>query len=169
MTKPRTKTPDLKLNLINDTVWDLKEQNPDSFTLIIFYRGLHCPKCREQLEEITEYLEDFVELGVNIVAASMDTQQRAKQAGEEWEVTSLPIAYGMNEKKAREWGLYISEGISKKEPEIFSEPGLFLIDNEGVLFFSSVQTMPFARPGTKDIINAIKFIQNKDYPARGEK
>ena len=75
----------------------------------------------------------------------------------------------MNEKKAREWGLYISEGISKKEPEIFSEPGLFLIDNEGVLFFSSVQTMTFARPGTKDVINAIKFIQNKDYPARGEK
>lgn len=166
--KPRTKTPDLKLNLINDTVWDLKEQDPDNFTLIVFYRGLHCPKCKAQLEEITEYLEDFNELGVNILAASMDSQQRAKEAGEEWEVASLPIAYGMNEKKAREWGLYISAAISKKEPELFSEPGMFLIDTDGVLYFSSVQTMPFARPKTKDVVNAIKFIQNKDYPARGE-
>ncbi len=60
-----------------------------------------------------------------------------------------------------------SKGI-KDEPETFIEPGLFVIKPNQELYCASLQTMPFARPGLDDIINAIKFVLNKDYPARGE-
>mgnify|MGYP007006704687 CR=1 FL=1 len=41
MTKPREKTPDLKINLVNDTRWDLSEQSPENLTMLIIYRGKH--------------------------------------------------------------------------------------------------------------------------------
>jgi len=161
--------PSLDLPLINDARYKLEEQEPENFSLLIFYRGLHCPVCKKQLSEIQDHLDDFIERGVNLCAVSMDNEERAKKAGNEWDVTSLPIAYDLTEDKAREFGLYISESISDNEPTIFSEPGMFLIDKDNKLYFSSVQSMPFARPGTKDILNGIDYIMENDYPPRGTK
>lgn len=44
---PQTKAPELKVQLVGGEIWDLKEQNPEKFTMIIFYRGLHCPVCEK--------------------------------------------------------------------------------------------------------------------------
>ncbi|GEQ85264.1 thioredoxin peroxidase [Patiriisocius marinistellae] len=168
MILPKTKTPSLDIKLINGSKWSLENQKAPKYTLITFYRGLHCPVCKKQLENLSDKLESFVEKGVNVIAVSMDSEKRAKISGEEWNVDGLPIGYEMSEEKAREWGLYISKAISDKEPSKFSEPGMFLIDKDQKLYFSSVQTMPFARPDYKDILNAIDFIEKKDYPPRGE-
>lgn len=161
--------PSLELDLINDTKWSLEKQNVDNYTLLFFYRGLHCPVCKKQLSEIQDHLADFSDRGVNVIAISMDSEKRAKKAGEEWDVASLPIGYELSEEKAREFGLFISTAVSDKEPDTFSEPGVFLVDSDNKLFFSSIQSMPFTRPDTKGIIQAIDFIKNKEYPARGTK
>ena len=166
--KPTQKTPSLDVNLINDTKWSLEKQQPKKYTLVIFYRGLHCPVCKKQLENVTMHLDELEKRGINVVAISMDSEERAKKAGTSWEVDKLPIGYGLKRKTAEEWGLYFSKGISDKEPELFSEPGMFLIKADGTLYFSSVQTMPFARPQIEDVIKAVDFIEDKDYPARGE-
>ena len=54
------------------------------------------------------------------------------------------------------------------EPDLFSEPALYLVRPDGTLYFGAVQTMPFARPHFDDIVTAVKFVLEKDYPARGE-
>jgi hypothetical protein len=54
------------------------------------------------------------------------------------------------------------------EPPLFSEPGIFLVRPDRTLYFSSVQTMPFARPHLADILGALDFVIAEDYPARGE-
>ncbi|RMA65695.1 peroxiredoxin-like family protein [Ulvibacter antarcticus] len=167
MIKPKSKVPALEVKLINDSIWNLEKQRPDAFTLIIFYRGLHCPVCKKYLESLKPKLEDFSERGVNVVAISMDTEKRAKLSGEKWDVESVPIGYGMTEVKAREWGLYISNAIKDAEPAVFSEPAVFLVRPDGTLYFSSVQTMPFARPTLESLIKAIDFVTKEDYPARG--
>ena len=165
--KPTEKAPNLKLNLINDTQWELEKQKPENFTLLVFYRGLHCPVCKKQLQDLRDNLTKFSGIGVNILALSMDTEKRAKTSGDEWETGDLPIAYGLTEKEAKSWNLFISSAISEKEPERFSEPALYLIDKEQNIFFSQVQSMPFARPTTESILKGIEFIINKDYPSRG--
>mgnify|MGYP000297766898 CR=1 FL=1 len=167
MIKPKTEVPDLKLPLINDTKWNLKSQKVNTFIIALFYRGLHCPVCKKQLKALEEKLDEFNERGVNLVAISCDSEERAKKSAKEWNISKLPIAYGLSKESARDWGLYISEGISEKEPNHFSEPGLFLIRPDFTLYASSVQTMPFARPEWNDIINAIDYITKNDYPARG--
>lgn len=167
--KPNQEVPQLDLNLINGTRWELNKQKPKSFTLVLFYRGLHCPICKKQLKEFTSKLNDFEERGVNVIAVSMDTEKRAKLSAEKWETGSLPIAYELTEDKAREWGLYISHAIKDGEPEVFSEPGLFLIKPDGTLYSSIIQTMPFARPDLDGLLKGIDFIKKEEYPARGGK
>ena len=169
MIRPRTKVPELELNLINDTKWKLSDQNPENFTLLVFYRGLHCPVCKKYLEELKSKLDEFIDKGINVIAISCDTEERAKKAGKEWDISSLPVGYELSISEARNWGLYISSSISDKEPDEFSEPGLFLIRPNGELYFSTIQTMPFSRPNFDEVLSAIDFILKKDYPARGEK
>jgi len=169
MITPTQEVPNLKLDLINDTQWELHTQHPEKYTLLVFYRGLHCPKCKQQLEELKTKLSDFTERGINVIGISMDSEKRAKITGEKWDVESIPIAYGLTEDEARNWGLYISTSISDSEPDVFSEPGLFLVKPDNTLYLSSIQTMPFARPHFKDLLKAIDFIEEKGYPARGIK
>ncbi|MCC4213009.1 peroxiredoxin-like family protein [Leeuwenhoekiella parthenopeia] len=165
--KPNQEVPQLDLNLINGTRWELSKQKPERFTLVLFYRGLHCPICKKQLKEFTSKLSDFEERGVNVIAVSMDSEKRAKLSAEKWETGNLPIAYELTEDKAREWGLYISHAIKEGEPKVFSEPGLFLINPDGTLYSSIIQTMPFARPDLDGLLKGIDFIKKEEYPARG--
>jgi peroxiredoxin len=171
---PRRATPALSVSLAGETrSFHLGLERPDRFTLVVFYRGLHCPVCRTQLRELTTRLPDLADRGVGVVAISSDTRERAERAKANWGLEGLRVGYGLDLRLARGWGLYVSAGRGKtslgiEEPAFFSEPGLFLIRADGTLYFASVQTMPFVRPAIDEVISAIDFVVAKDYPARGE-
>jgi len=167
MIKPTTQVPELELPLINDTRWNLHSQKSNTFTILVFYRGLHCPVCKKYLQALTEKLNAFSDRGVHIIAISGDSEERAKKAAKEWNLGELPVGYGLTTETARKWGLYISNKISDKEPDEFSEPAIFMIRPDNTLYASSIQSMPFARPNWDDILNAIDFVTKNDYPARG--
>ncbi len=171
--KPRTKSPELEIETLDEGQWRLSDQKPENFTMIVAYRGLHCPICRGYLAELDRTLEEFGKRGVEVIAVSTDILERAAQTKDEWKLRNLRIGYGLSIPKAREWGLYISSSRGKTsagvvEPDQFNEPGVFLIKPDQTLYASSVATMPFARPHFKEVLAAIDFIVEKDYPARGE-
>jgi peroxiredoxin len=170
---PRQPVPDLELPLVGGGTVSLAEQNPENFTMLVVYRGLHCPICSMYLGDLNRRTHEFAERGVKIVVASSDGEERAAEAKEKWGLDKLDIAYGLSLEKGREFGLYVSSGIGTtssgyEEPEKFVEPGLFLIRPDGTLYFGTVQTMPFARPAFADILKALDFVLAKGYPARGE-
>lgn len=171
--KPRTQTPELEVETLDAGLWRLSEQSPKTFTMIVAYRGLHCPICRTYLSELDRMADDFAKRGVGVIAVSTDTRERAQATKDEWKLKSLRIGYGLGVPRAREWGLYISTSRGKTsagvvEPDQFNEPGLFLIKPDQTLYAASIATMPFARPHFKEILGAIDFIVEKNYPARGE-
>ena len=165
---PGTPLPPLKLPLVGGGEFDLSASKPENFTLLVFYRGLHCPVCKGQLNDLQDKLEALQERGIAAVAISMDSEERATETKRDWGVENLDIAYGLSEAQARSYGLFLSSGISDKEPRIFSEPGMFLVRPDGKLYSASIQSMPFARPALEDILKAADFIFKNDYPARGE-
>ncbi len=168
MLTPGSSVPDLILPLTIGAQYNLAKQSPESFTLVVFYRGKHCPICRGQLKELSGNLESFTERGVNMVAVSMDDKERAMHVDKEWETGDVPLAYGLSEESAREWGLFVSEAREgSDEPAIFSEPGMFLIRPDQSLYFASVQNAPFTRPPLGDLLDAIDHINETDYPVRG--
>ena len=168
MIKPRSKVPNISLDLVNDTKWSLEEQTPEKFTMIIFYRGKHCPVCKSYLEELQDKLSKFTDRGVNVIAISANTEKVSKATYDEWNIPDIPVGFEFPIEDARSLGLFISKGISDSEPDTFFEPGLFLIKPNGELYCASIQTTPFARPEFDAILDAIDFVVKKDYPARGE-
>lgn len=138
------------------------------FTLVVFFRGLHCPVCRGQLSEINRRRDEFTEAGIGrVVAVSMETAERSAEIVDGWHLDRLPVAHDLTEEAARDWGLFISAAIKDGEPARFNEPGMFVLDADGSLFWSSVATMPFGRPPLDDVIKGLTFAQESGYPARG--
>jgi len=166
--KPQHPVPALEVACVGGQTWDLHEQHPNQFTLIVFYRGLHCPICKGYLNDLQNRLEGFRAKGVEPIAISSDTRERAEQTAKDWGIESLPLGYGLSLETAREWGLYISAGIKPEEPSLFVEPGLFLVRPDTTLYAASIQTMPFARPSFRELAGALDFVIKQDYPPRGE-
>lgn len=168
MIKPGCTVPNMDLPLVGGGRFCLSGEKPAAFAMIVFYRGLHCPVCQSYLRDLNRKLADFENAGVSVVAVSSDSAERASTAKAEWGLDALRLAFDLPIQLARDWGLYVSRGISDKEPAEFVEPGLFLIKPDRTLYAASVQTMPFARPSFADILAAVQFVIKNDYPARGE-
>lgn len=170
---PRHPAPALNVPLVGGGRFVLGAAPGEKFDLIVFYRGLHCPLCAKYLLELERLSSDFASRGVQVLAVSSDTEERGKEMASKVQASGLKFAYGLSLRAARQWGLYISTSRGKtsigiEEPELFSEPGVFIVRPDGTLYYGAVQTMPFARPGFQDLLGAIDFAISKDYPARGE-
>ena len=97
----------------------------------------------------------------------METPERSAELVDRWHLDRLPVAHSLTEESARAWGLFISSAIKEGEPDRFNEPGLFVLDADGALFWSSIATMPFGRPALDDVLAGLRFAQEHAYPARG--
>ena len=58
---PRQPVPMLSVNTVSGRRWTLADQAPERFTMVVFYRGLHCPVCRTYISELDKLLEDIVQ------------------------------------------------------------------------------------------------------------
>ena len=173
MLKPRQAVPPLEVATVDGRSWKLADRKPDSFTMVVFYRGLHCPQCSRYVKGLADQRGAFEERGVEVIAISTDGRDRAEQAKEQWDLDGLRIGYGLSLDQARAWGLYVSNSrgvtsVGIEEPRQFNEPGLFLVRPDGTLYWAAVQSVPFARPQFDEVLNAIDFIKAKDYPPRGD-
>ncbi len=164
---PGQKAPDLDVKLIIGPDWSLAAQTPDKFTMIVVFRGLHCPICKSYLKEFAEHLPTLTDKGVSVVTVSMESEERAQKAHSDWELGDLPMAYGLTEAQARDWGLYLSEKMKDGEPDIFAEPAVFWVRPDGQLYLANISNMPFARPPVAELVDKVDFVTENDYPARG--
>lgn len=170
---PRYPVPALNVPLVSGGRFVLGASPARAFDMVVFYRGLHCPICTKYLLELERLAPEFASRGVQLIAVSSDTEERAREMAQKIGAKSLPFGFGLSLRSARQWGLYISTSRGKTsigidEPALFSEPGVFLVRPDGTLYYGAVQTMPFARPQFQDLLGGVDFALAKDYPARGE-
>lgn len=170
---PRQAVPSLELPTLDNGMYSLANEKPGNFSLVVFFRGLHCPLCVKYLRELGVLLPELKQRGVDVIAISSDDEVRAREMAGKVGVPDLRFGYALPLATARAWGLYISTGRGKtsigiEEPALFAEPGVFLVRPDQTLYYGAVQTMPFARPSFKDLLMAIDFAIDKNYPARGE-
>ena len=165
---PDAPAPGLSVETVGASRWELAAQTPRNFTMLVFYRGYHCPVCKGYLNSLNDLAEGFAEAGVETIALSMDGEDRARLAREEWGVDKTPIGYGLTEATARSWELYLSRSIKEAETALFCEPALFLARPDGRLYFINIGNMPWSRPDLGVLLSKIPFIVENNYPARGD-
>jgi len=146
---PRRPVPTLAVPTTAGDTWSITERRPEHFAMIVVYRGLHCPICSGYLKDLDNKLDHFTRRGVEVIALSSDPAERADAAKRDWQLERLTLGYGLGLDTARQWGL-------------------FLVKPDATLYFASVQSMPFARPSFAEVLKALDFVLERDYPARGE-
>ncbi len=173
MLLPRKAVPATVVPTLDHGEFDLATDQPAYLSMLVFYRGLHCPVCTKYLLELGRLLPEFDHRGVKVLVMSSDAEERARRMADKVSMPGLRFGFDLTLTKAREWGLFISasRGITSigiEEPPLFSEPGLFLVRPDQTLYYSAVQSMPFARPRFDELLGSIDFTIANDYPARGE-
>jgi peroxiredoxin len=164
---PDTQAPALTVALVGGGTWDLSQQSPRNFTMIVVYRGYHCPVCKAYLQKLNALTGMATDAGVDVLAVSMDDADRATKTKAEWALDNLTLGYGLTSADASAWGLYQSDAIKDAEATRFAEPGLFWVRPDGRLYLISVANMPWARPDVEFLLSKVDFAMANSYPARG--
>ena len=170
---PNQPVPPLRVKTVGGPCWRLCDQKPQHFTLVLFYRGLHCGFCKAQLQAYEARYEEFRKLGVRVLAVSADDRERAEKTVRDWHLDELTVCWGLTIDQARDWGLYLSEGRGTtpdgiEEPNWFVEPSMFFIKPDGRLYAGFVQTVPVAQPRIDDVLAGIRFaIETASEPPGG--
>ena len=144
---------------------------PESYDwrMVIVYRGKHCPICTNYLATLNKLLPEFQAIGVEVVAVSADTAEKAQSQMEEI-TPDFEVGYGLTTEQMQQLGLYISNPRSTAETNRpFAEPGLFVINDKDELQVIDISNAPFARPELSSMLMGLKFIRNPEnnYPIRG--
>ena len=164
---PGKKAPSLNIETISGNTWSLDKHLNKSKCMIVFYRGLHCPVCSVFLKQIESQLLEYKKSNTEVIAVSMDNKEKALKVKSDWSIKNLNIAYGLSVENARNWGLYISKSIKEAESDLFCEPGLFIIKEDGTLYLANTSNMPWARPDLTDFPAKLIFAEENNYPVRG--
>lgn len=144
-----------------------KPADDHDWQMVVVYRGKHCPICKTYLAELERVAPEFAKAGIGIVAVSGDPEDRARSFADDIGVT-FPVGYGLTVEQMQALGLYVSEPRSEKETDRpFAEPGVFVINAEGLLQVVDISNAPFARPDLASLAKGLKFIRDNDYPIRG--
>jgi len=162
--------PSIVLPLLSDGETDISTKTASgNWKLIVVYRGKHCPLCTRQLLELEALHNDFNEAGVDVIAVSADSKERAIAQLHEVNA-SYPVAYGLTEKHMKRLGLYISGPQNGTNVEgAFSEPGLFVVNQDGFLQLVDSSNAPFLRPALNNVLAGIKWLrsQTQSFPING--
>ena len=139
----------------------------DNWTLLVVYRGKHCPRCKKYLNILNDMRIEWATAGFDVVVTSADTQAKAQADKDEfgWE---FDLGYDLNEAQMEALGLYVTEPLSANESDRrFAEPGTYVIRSDGSLIVVALSNGPAARPDLGELLDGMIFNKTNDRPARG--
>ena len=115
--------PDIYFSLINGNSIRLSEET-SNWTLLIVYRGLHCPICKDYAAKFENKLSKLQNINTQLVLISADTKDKATKFAEELTLKSK-IGYGLTIDQMRKLGLYLSEPRPNEVDIYFLSPVCF--------------------------------------------
>ena len=137
------------------------------WVMLIVYRGDHCPRCKTYIAKLHELVPGYTERDVHIRLASTDPKEVAQRTISEngW---TLPVAHSLQPDEARQLSLYLTDHTADSELDgQYAEPGLFLINPEGITQVIATSNSPSVRPDLEVVLDGIIGTQDRNLPIRG--
>ncbi|AXI48188.1 thioredoxin peroxidase [Sulfitobacter sp. SK012] len=138
-----------------------------NWTLLVVYRGKHCPRCKKYLNTLNEMRAAWADAGFDIAVVSADSQEKAQadQAEFGWD---FDLGYGLTEDQMATLGVYVTEPLSPQEADgCFAEPGVFVLREDGSQIIVSISNGPAVRPELGELLDGMIFNKQNDRPHRG--
>lgn len=139
----------------------------DKWTLLVVYRGKHCPRCKKYLNTLNDMRAEWSNAGFDIAVVSADTEEKADadQRAFGWQ---FDLGFDLQEAQMQTLGLYVTEPLSPSETDRnFAEPGSFVIRPDGSLLLIALSNGPSARPDLAELLDGMIFTKENDRPPRG--
>jgi peroxiredoxin len=150
---PGTEAPEFKLRSTPDqwlTLGELRGQP----VVLAFYPADWSPVCGDQMALYNEILKDFHDLGAELLGISVDSAWcHAAFAGDRKLHFPLLADFHPKGDVARHYGVY-------RENDGVSERALFVIDEDGKVFWSYVSPLG-VNPGADGILSALEDLRSK--------
>ncbi len=164
--KPSDAFPDIAFSLVGGGTKRIQD-SMGSWVMLIVYRGHHCPRCKSYIARLHALESAYAERGVELLLASTDPENVAQQTISEngW---TLPVAHGLTEESCHQLSLYLTAHVPDYELSgNYSEPGLFLINPEGLTQVMERSNSPSVRPDLEVVLDGIIGTQDRGLPIRG--
>jgi peroxiredoxin len=166
-----SKFPEIKVKTLSGEEITLGiPKNGATWQMVVVYRGKHCPLCTKYLAKIAEMKDSFLQAGVDIVAVSADTEEKAKAQALDNLGLTFDVAYDLSIEQMQELGVYISNPRSPQETDRpFAEPAIFVVNEDFNLHVVDLSNNPFVRPELDALLSGLNWIRNPEnnYPIRG--
>ena len=138
----------------------------ERWRMVVVYRGLHCPICKDYTARVEALTGELAELGTDIIFVSGDTPEKAQAFADEVGLKQ-PVAHSLSVEQMRRLGLYVSEPRPTETDRPFPEPGVFVVNEQGRAHIIEIANAPFIRPEPALVLRGIRHIRTNDYPIRG--
>lgn len=153
---------------VNDRApdFELPDESGDSFSLgahrgemllLVFYPGDNTPVCTRQLCDYRDGIEAFEGLGVRVIGISRDDAASHRAFKEKH---GLPFTL-LSDPDLEVAEAYDSKGM------LGMKRSLFLVDEEGVIRYRHVESLPIFRRAREEILEAIEAL-GPSVPARDQ-
>jgi len=123
------------------------------WAVLLFYRGHWCPYCRQQLLDFQRAREPLNELGIEVVALSVDPLEQAQQTVERHRL-SFPVLYGLDARQIEKTiGAFINT-----DPLYLQATG-FVLRPDGMVALAVYSSGAIGRLVAADTMNFLKYLQ----------
>lgn len=139
----------------------------ENWSLVVVYRGKHCPRCKKYLNILNDMRQDWYDAGFDIAVVSADPMDKA-QADQDSFGWQFDLGYDLSTDQMAALGLYVSDPLSETETDRrFAEPGTFVIRPDGSLLLIAISNGPSARPDLSELLDGMIFTKDNNRPPRG--
>ena len=147
--------PNLTLETIGDGALSIPHDLTGSFGVILMYRGSWCPYCNAQLAGFARAKEKLDELGIKVVALSVDNKATTAELVEKHGL-NFPVAFGANaDVIAASVGAYLNDS-----PRYLQSTG-FVLDPAGKVITAVYSSGAIGRLVADDVIGFVRYAKSK--------
>ncbi len=128
-------------------------------TVMLFVRGNWCPFCSRQVEGLTSYYKDIVDLGAKLIFVTPKPLETTRRVAEFFEV-EFDFWQDVELSAAKQLGLVMAAGVPGDSQQEYGSdtiwPTALVIDAAGIIRFSKLSRLIFDRPDPKLLLAELR-------------
>jgi peroxiredoxin len=147
--------PSLTIGAVGGSTISLPGDLAGVFGVVLIYRGSWCPYCNAQLSAFSRAVAKFTELGVKVVALSVDDEATAAALVEKHRL-AFPVGYGADaDAIAAATGAYTNDS-----PRYLQSTG-FVLDPAGKVITGVYSTAAIGRLVADDVAGFVSYVKSR--------
>ena len=132
-------------------------------TAMLFVRGNWCPFCTKQVEQLTGYYKEIVDLGAKLIFVTPKPVQTTRRVAEFYDV-DFDFWLDDDLNAAKQLGLLLPASVPRDHRKEYGEdtvrPTVLIIDASGVIRYAKLSRVIVDRPNPKVLLNKLKQLSN---------